>query len=55
DLVLKQSPLIEIFRHAPHLMQDNFHLMHRSVQHAPPDLTATITALREILRENGTH
>ena len=32
-------------------MQNNFHLLHRSVRHAPPDLTNTIQALCDQLRK----
>ena len=33
-------------------MQDNFHLLHRSVRHAPPDLSNTIRALRDELQKH---
>ncbi|KAI0702312.1 hypothetical protein BC835DRAFT_1411137 [Cytidiella melzeri] len=55
QLILKQSPLIEIFRRIHQTMQDNFHLLHRSVRHAPPDLTNTIQALCDLLRKNKAH
>ncbi|KAI0688586.1 hypothetical protein BC835DRAFT_301430 [Cytidiella melzeri] len=45
QLILKQSPLIEVFRQVHRTMQDNFHLLHHSVRHAPPDLRNTIQAL----------
>ena len=32
-------------------MQDNFHLLHRSVRHAQPDLSNTIQALCDQLKE----
>ncbi|KAI0683240.1 hypothetical protein BC835DRAFT_1409447 [Cytidiella melzeri] len=55
QLILKQSPLIEVFRRIHQTMQDNFHLLHRSVRHAPPDLTNTIQALCDLLRKNKAH
>lgn len=36
-------------------MQDNFHLLHRTVRHAPPNLHNTIQALCDLLRENKAH
>lgn len=55
QLILKQSPLIEVFRRIHRTMQDNFHLLHRSIRHAPPDLTNTINALCDLLQENKAH
>ncbi|THH23068.1 hypothetical protein EUX98_g8113 [Antrodiella citrinella] len=54
-LIIKQSPLIETFRKIHTLMQDNFHLLHRSVRHAPPNIQNTITALRELLEKTNGH
>ncbi len=36
-------------------MQDNFHLLHRTVRHAPPNLHNTIQALCNLLRDNKAH
>lgn len=36
-------------------MQDNFHLLHRTVRHAPPNITNTIRALCMMLREHKAH
>ncbi|RPD52131.1 hypothetical protein L227DRAFT_515315 [Lentinus tigrinus ALCF2SS1-6] len=55
QLVIKQSPLIELFRKVHTLFQDNFHLLHRSVRHAPPDLTNTIKILLEALQVHDVH
>ncbi|KAI0750575.1 hypothetical protein BC629DRAFT_1584883 [Irpex lacteus] len=55
QLILKQSPLIEVFRQIHRTMQDNFHLLHRSIRHAPPDLTNTINTLCDLLQENKAH
>ncbi|KAI0074535.1 hypothetical protein K474DRAFT_1601263 [Panus rudis PR-1116 ss-1] len=55
ELVLKQSPLIELFRHVHRLMQDNLHVLHRTVRHARPDLRSTIQVLRNLLEESKAH
>ena len=55
QLILKQSPLIEVFRHLHRTMQDNFHLLHRSVRHAPPNQQNSIQALCALLRNNKAH
>jgi hypothetical protein len=54
-LVIKQSPLIEIFWSIHVLIQDNFHMLHRSVCHAPPDLTTTIKVLCNGLKKYQAH
>ena len=36
-------------------MQDHFHLLHRSVRHAPTNLKSTIDALCSLLQEGGAH
>ncbi|KAK7678135.1 hypothetical protein QCA50_018928 [Cerrena zonata] len=55
QLIIKQSPLIDIFRRVHTLMQDNFHLLHRSVRHAPPNLQNTLTVLQHLLEESKAH
>jgi len=55
QLVLKQSPLIEIFRSVHVLIQDNFYMIHRSVRHAPPDTTITVKILCEALQRHCAH
>ncbi|PSS32232.1 hypothetical protein PHLCEN_2v2001 [Hermanssonia centrifuga] len=55
QLVLKQSPLIQVFRQVHTLMQDNFFLLHRTVRHAPSDLRNTIKALCDELERNKAH
>ncbi|KAI0779057.1 hypothetical protein BC629DRAFT_1289968, partial [Irpex lacteus] len=52
QLVLKQSPLIEIFRKLHHTMQDNFHLTSRTVRHAPQNQLNTLQALCTMLHVN---
>src|ERR1700723_3874739 len=52
QLILKQSPLIETFRHVHLIVQDNFHLLHRTVRHAPPDIRNTLKVLCEMLEQH---
>ncbi|KAH7906214.1 hypothetical protein BJ138DRAFT_1223402 [Hygrophoropsis aurantiaca] len=55
ELILKQSPLIEIFRRVHVLIQDNFHMLHRSVRHAPPNLKNTLSVLCALLEKHKAH
>ncbi|KAI0258559.1 hypothetical protein BC834DRAFT_835342 [Gloeopeniophorella convolvens] len=54
-LVIKQSPLIQIFRSAHTVIQDNFALLHRSTRHAPQDLTNTLDILCKSLEKHHAH
>ena len=53
ELILKQSPLIEVFRQAHTVIQNNFHLLHHSVHHAPPDIQKTLNILCELLEKHS--
>ncbi|TFK78704.1 hypothetical protein K466DRAFT_606732 [Polyporus arcularius HHB13444] len=55
QLIIKQSPLIELFRKVHTLFQDNFHLVHRSVRHAPPDTASTLKVLLDELKKHNPH
>ena len=55
QLILKQSPLIEVFRRVHTMMRDNFHLLHRTVRHAPPNLQNTLRQLRDMLEKDAAH
>ena len=55
QLILKQSPLIEMFRQIHTSMQDHFHLLHRSIRHAPASLKSTLDALGVLLEDGHTH
>ncbi len=55
QLIIKQSPLIELFRKVHTLFQDNFHLVHRSVRHAPPDTASTLKVLLDELKKSDVH
>ncbi|TFK78632.1 hypothetical protein K466DRAFT_507002 [Polyporus arcularius HHB13444] len=54
-LIIKQSPLIELFRKVHTLFQDNFHLVHRSVRHALPDIASTLKVLLDELKKSDVH
>jgi len=54
-LVIKQSPLIEIFRSIHVLIQDNFHMLHHSMCHVPPNLTITTKVLCDGLKKHHTY
>ncbi|GLB35134.1 hypothetical protein LshimejAT787_0206990 [Lyophyllum shimeji] len=55
QLVIKNSPLIQIFRSVHENIEDNFHLLHRSVRHAPPNLKNTLTTLTSELKKHQAH
>ena len=55
QLVLKQSPLIEVFQSVHVIIQENFHMLHHYVCHAPPDMTTTVKILCDGLRKYCTH
>ncbi|KAI0267690.1 hypothetical protein BC834DRAFT_1040462 [Gloeopeniophorella convolvens] len=55
NLVIKQSPLIEVFRSVHTVIQDNFGLLHRSTRHAPKNLSRTIEILCSNLNKNRAH
>ncbi|KAF8971524.1 hypothetical protein BDZ97DRAFT_1786939 [Flammula alnicola] len=55
EWILKQSPLIEVFRHIHKIIEENFHLMHRSVRHAPPNIQNTLNVLCDLLEQHGAH
>jgi hypothetical protein len=49
---MKNSPLIEIFRKVHISIQDNFYLVHRSVCHAPANLSNTLDKLTGLLQKH---
>lgn len=53
--VIKQSPLIEVFRAVHTTVQEHFYLLHRSTRHAPKDLTNTLQTLCAILEHERAH
>ncbi|KAH9167844.1 hypothetical protein EDB89DRAFT_1890233 [Lactarius sanguifluus] len=53
DYICKQSPLIEVFRSCHVIVEKAFQLTHRTLKHAPPDMTATIERLRTHMQTSG--
>lgn len=53
--MLKHSPLIEIFRRIHVNIEENFHLLHRSVRHTPPNIHNTLKILTDLLETNRAH
>ena len=49
QLVVKNSPLIETFRRVHTNIRENFHLLHRSVRHAPVNIQSTLGTLTQML------
>lgn len=55
DLLIKRSPLIEIFREALDSIEENFYIVQRTSKHAKPDDTLAIKKLMEILALEKAH
>ncbi|EGO18408.1 hypothetical protein SERLADRAFT_353396, partial [Serpula lacrymans var. lacrymans S7.9] len=55
DHIIKQSPLIEVFRHCRVIVENVFHLLHHTIRHQPPDITKTIEKLTKRLLETKPH
>ncbi|KIJ35147.1 hypothetical protein M422DRAFT_181128, partial [Sphaerobolus stellatus SS14] len=55
QLMLKQSPLIEIFRRVHHLVDDWLHITKRSKKHAPSDMKNTLKSLCNYMAEGKAH
>ncbi|EGO28319.1 hypothetical protein SERLADRAFT_346588, partial [Serpula lacrymans var. lacrymans S7.9] len=51
--VIKQSPLIKVYRNCHVTVENAFHLQHRTSQHTPPDMTKTIQKLAAWIREKS--
>lgn len=45
-LMIKRSPLIEVFRSCHETVEENFYLKDRTTRHAPSDMESTRAALR---------
>jgi hypothetical protein len=53
--IIKESPLIELYRECHMAVENGFHLQHRTVRHAPPDMTKTLRKLRQTLQITKPH
>ncbi|KAF7309132.1 hypothetical protein MKEN_01115300 [Mycena kentingensis (nom. inval.)] len=55
DHIIKESNLIEFYRHSHVTIEHGFHLKHLTVRHAPPDMTRTTAKLLEKFRHTKPH
>lgn len=46
---MKRSILIEVYRSAHQMIENNFYLTHRTIRHTSPKMLATITRLRKYI------
>ncbi|KAH8986836.1 hypothetical protein EDB86DRAFT_3065853 [Lactarius hatsudake] len=53
DYICKQSPLIEVFQSCHVIVKKAFQLTHRTLKHAPPDMTTTIERLCTHMQSSG--
>jgi hypothetical protein len=53
--MIKQSPLIEVFRVAHQIVEDWLHLKHRTKRHTPRDMHKTIEKLVRYMAEGNAH
>ncbi|KAG1850876.1 hypothetical protein F4604DRAFT_1592689, partial [Suillus subluteus] len=53
--IIKQSPLIEVYRNCHVTIENAFHLTHRTIRHAQPDMTKTIQRLASRIKEKHSH
>ncbi|KAG2084330.1 uncharacterized protein F5147DRAFT_748810 [Suillus discolor] len=55
DHIIKESPLIEVYRNCHVTMENAFHLQHRTIRHAAPDMTKTIQKLAARIKQKNPH
>jgi hypothetical protein len=48
-LIMKRSILIEVYRSAHQMIENNFYLTHRTIRHSSPRMTHTINKLRNYI------
>ncbi|KAH7913660.1 hypothetical protein BJ138DRAFT_1001804, partial [Hygrophoropsis aurantiaca] len=53
DHIIKESPLIEVYRNCHVTIENTFHLIHRTIRHSPPDMTKTIQKLAQRITETS--
>jgi hypothetical protein len=51
QLVVKNLPLIDTFRRVHTNIRDNFHLVHRSIRHAPASIKTTLEKVSNLLQK----
>ncbi|KAG1785763.1 uncharacterized protein HD556DRAFT_1249371, partial [Suillus plorans] len=55
DHIIKQSPLIEVFRNCHVIMENAFYLKNRTIRHTHPDMAATIEKLRSHIQSTSSY
>ncbi|KAG1739267.1 hypothetical protein EDB19DRAFT_1635903, partial [Suillus lakei] len=55
DHIIKELPLIEVYRNCHVTMENAFHLQHRTIRHAAPDMTKTIQKLAARIKQKNPH
>lgn len=53
DRIIKESPLIQIYRDCHVNIEENFVLTRRTVNHTAPDMTKTLQALGDYLQNHS--
>lgn len=48
-LIMKRSILIEVYRSAHQMIENNFYLTHRTIRHSSPKMTTTLSRLRSYI------
>ncbi|KAG2087739.1 hypothetical protein BD769DRAFT_1632408 [Suillus cothurnatus] len=52
--IIKESPLIKVYRNCHIIIENGFHLQHQTIRHAQPDMTNTICKLSMRIKEKYT-
>ncbi|PPQ97757.1 hypothetical protein CVT26_001805 [Gymnopilus dilepis] len=55
DRIVEESVLIELFRECHVTVENGFHLMHRTIRHAPANMVKTLRKLSERIEANSPH
>ncbi|KAG1896135.1 uncharacterized protein F5891DRAFT_959147, partial [Suillus fuscotomentosus] len=53
--IIKESPLIEVYRNCHVVIKNRFHLQHQTIRHAQPEMMNTIRKLSTKIKENYAH
>lgn len=55
DHIVKESTLIELYRECHMTIENSFHLEHRTIRHAPPNMVNTLRKLSETFKRTTPH
>jgi hypothetical protein len=55
DHIIKESPLIEVYRSCHVKMENAFHFQHHTIHHTPPDMAKTIQKLTARIKQENSH